>query len=138
MNKLATVQLPHAFRRIRLELARSKEFPEGSVAHGYEFVAPLNADAHIDAILWRRHRELCRVRRFWGDDEKFGHLVHKPGGPEHARWVFDYRGEAAQDDEQGYRFGAHVFRPGEYISIGDPSGDMHTLRVVAVRPADNS
>jgi len=29
-------------KRIRLELARSKEFPDGSTAHGYEFVAPVD------------------------------------------------------------------------------------------------
>jgi hypothetical protein len=37
--------LPHEFKRIRLELARSKEFPEGSATHGYEFVAPLDFPA---------------------------------------------------------------------------------------------
>lgn len=29
--------LPHSFKRIRLSLARSKEFPEGSAERGYEF-----------------------------------------------------------------------------------------------------
>jgi hypothetical protein len=82
-------QLPHAFKRIRLELARSKEFPNGSPNHGYEFIAPLDSDAHIDAVLWQKYRENCRVSRFWGDGEEIGYLVHKPGGPEHARWVFD-------------------------------------------------
>src|SRR5262245_42505775 len=33
--------LPHELKRIRLNLARSKEFPAGSARHGYEFVAPL-------------------------------------------------------------------------------------------------
>jgi hypothetical protein len=31
---------PDNLKRIRLELARSKELPEGSATHGYEFVAP--------------------------------------------------------------------------------------------------
>lgn len=35
--------LPHVLKRIRLNLARSKEFPSGSTKHGYEFVAPLTA-----------------------------------------------------------------------------------------------
>ena len=72
-------QLPHAFKRIRLELARSKEFPNGSANHGYELVAPLDADAHIDAALWQKYRENCRVSRFWGDGEEIGYLLHKPG-----------------------------------------------------------
>lgn len=128
--------LPHTFKRIRLNLARSKEFPEGSSRHGYEFVAPLDAKSHIDVALWRQHRDNCRVRRFWeGEDDQIGFLVHKPGGPEHGRWVFDYDRTAETDDESGYRFGAHAFTSGEYVSIRDEDGDMHTFRVVSVEPA---
>jgi len=76
------------------------------------------------------------VRRFWeGETDEFGHLVHKPGGPEHARWVFDYDETAEDDDEAGYRFGAHAFAPGEYVSIRDEDGEMHTFQVVSVQPA---
>jgi hypothetical protein len=129
-------QLPHEFKRIRLNLARSKEFPNGSSRHGYEFVAPLNADAHIDPELWRRYREHCGVRRFWqGEEDQVGHLVHRPGGKEHSRWVFDYDQTAEEDDEAGYRFAAHPFVPGEYVSIRDEDGDMHTFQVVSVEPA---
>ena len=53
-------KLPHVLKRIRLNLARSKEFPSGSSRHGYEFVAPLDATGHIDPELWRRHRDHCR------------------------------------------------------------------------------
>jgi hypothetical protein len=76
------MKLAHHFKRIRLNLARSKAFPAGSDLHGYEFVAPLDAYGHIDSKLWKEQRENCRVRRFWnGDDEQIGWLVHKPGGP---------------------------------------------------------
>jgi hypothetical protein len=128
--------LPHVLKRIRLNLARSKEFPSGSARHGYEFVAPLDADGHIDVELWRKHRDHCRVRRFWeGEPDEVGRLVHRPGGAGHARWVFDYEGVAEEDDEAGYRFGAHAFRPGEYVSIRDEDGEMHTFQVVSVEPA---
>ena len=128
--------LPHLLKRIRLNLARSKEFLQGSTKHGYEFGAPLDANGHIDVALWREHREHCRVRRFWeGEDDQIGLLVHKPGGPEHARWVFDYDQTAEDDDESGYRFGAHVFRPGEYVSIRNDDGEMHTFVVASVEPA---
>jgi hypothetical protein len=121
---------------IRLELARSKEFPNGSETHGYEFVAPLDGEAHIDPALWRKNRDRCRVRRFWDEEAEVGHLVHRPGGPEHAQWVFDYDGDATEhDDETGYRFAAHAFSAGEYVSIRDPASEMHTFRVVWVRPA---
>jgi hypothetical protein len=121
---------------IRLELARSKEFPSGSATHGYEFVAPLDSEARIDPALWHEYRERCRVRRFWDEEAEVGHLVHRPGGAEHAQWVFDYDGAVTEhDDETGYRFAAHAFSPGEYVSIRDPASGMHTFRVVWVRPA---
>ena len=128
--------LPHTLKRIRLNLARSKEFPQGSPRHGYEFVAPLDGNGHIDIALWRQHREHCRVRRFWeGQDDEIGFVVHKPGGPEHGRWIFDYNPKRADDDESGYRFGIHVFRSGEYVSIRDEDGEMHTFVVASVEPA---
>jgi hypothetical protein len=129
-------QLPHVLKRIRLNLARSKEFPLGSDKHGYEFVAPLDADGHINPELWRKYREHCGVRRFWGgEDDEIGHLVHKPGGAEHGRWLFDYDEATEEDDEAGYRFGDHIFRPGEYVSIRDEEGAMYTFQVVSVEPA---
>ena len=127
--------LPHALKRIRLNLARSKEFPSGSSLHGYELVAPLDSKGHIDPALWRLHREHCRVRRFWqGEDDQVGELVHKPGGHEHARWVFDYDRNRVDDDEAGYRFGAHTFALGEYVTLRDRD-QAHTFRVTSVEPA---
>jgi hypothetical protein len=127
--------LPHSFKHIRLNLARSKEFPEGSAQHGYDFVAPLDGNGHIDLEQWRKERAHCRVRRFWaGEDDEIGLVVHKPGGAEQARWVFDYDQTAEDDDESGYRFGTHAFRPGEYVSIRNDDGEMHTFVVVSVEP----
>ena len=75
-------------KSIRLQLARSKQHPEGSQNHGYKFVAPLDAEGHIDPEAWKSHRDQCRVRRFWqGEKDQTGRLVHKPGGAEHARWM---------------------------------------------------
>ena len=128
--------LPHVLKRIVLHLARSKQFPEGSARHGYEFVAPLDAKGHIDPHLWHEHKDHCRVRRFWvGEDDMVGRLVHKPGGAEHARWVFDYDPGSENDDESGYRFGAHAFVPGEYVSIRDEDGETHTFQIISVQPA---
>ena len=47
--------LPHTFKRIRLDLARSKEFPNGSSRHGYEFVVPLSTAAAISMRHSGRH-----------------------------------------------------------------------------------
>jgi hypothetical protein len=93
------MSLPYVLKRVRLELARSKEFPMGSANHGYEFVAPLDSKGHIDSHLWQKYREHCGVRRFWRGDEEIGRLMHKPGGAEHAQWVFDYDPDTTDDDE---------------------------------------
>jgi hypothetical protein len=117
-----------AFSKIRLELARDHDFPEGSRDRGYEFVAPLSDPGHILASEWNSTRERCRVRRFWGDqDDEIGHLVRKPGGA----WAFHYDllGDA-DDDETGYRFGDHRFAPGEYVSIQEHDDVLRTFRVV--------
>ena len=64
------------------------------------------------------------MRRFWeGEDDEIGQLVHRPGGPEHARWVFDYNPKRADDDESGYRFGTHAFKQGEYVTIRNVDGE---------------
>lgn len=129
------MNLPHTFKRIRLHLARSSEFPSGSAHHGYEFVAPLDTRGHIDAKLWEKYRDHCRVKRFWeGHGEQVGRLVHMPGGAEHARWVFDYDSSRVDDDESGYRFGTHVFAPGEYVTLRDQF-QSHTFQVISVEPA---
>jgi len=118
--------------KIRLELARDHDFPDGSSAHGYEFSAPLGPDAHIDHEAWKPLRDRCRVRRFWeGEDDEVGHLIRKPGGS----WAlhYDLLGDA-DDDESGYRFGNHVFKPGEYVSIKEHDDEMRTFKVVMVQP----
>lgn len=117
----------HPLTRVRLELARSKEFPEGSNRHGYEFVAPLDEAGFLDAPVWKSVRDRCRVHRFWGaGDEDIGHLVHRPGGS----WAFHYDVDGDEDDEAGYRLGSHSFNIGDYVSIRDDDDVLHTFRVV--------
>lgn len=127
MTKAAAERL---LRHVHLELARDPEHPVGSSRHRYEFVAPLDKHGHIVAEAWRMLRDRCRVRRIGGDGPvEVGHLVHKPGGS----WAFHYdiHGDPAHD-EGGYRFDTHTFVPGEYVSIREQDGDMHTFLVKAV------
>jgi hypothetical protein len=115
--------------KIRLELARTKDHPEGAQNIGYQFTAPLDAKGMIDAELWHENRAKCRVLRFRpeGPDET-GHLVRKPGGS----WAFHYdiHGDP-NDDESGYRFGSHAFIKGEYVSINEDD-ELITYRVTQV------
>lgn len=116
-----------SLKKIRLELARTKEFPDGSAAHGYEFIAPLTADGHLDAANWAEYAQLCTVRRFWhGEDDEHGILLHK-----HNRWVFSYE-VGDDDDEPIFKFDRHHFVVGEYISVTEHDEETRPFRVVAV------
>jgi hypothetical protein len=122
-------------KRIVLHLARSREHPEGSHLHGYEFIAPLDERGFLDAEAWKAKRNLCTVRRFWGhEEEEHGRLVLRPGGKGGATWTFDYDSASDADDEPGFRLESRALKPGEYVSIRDDEGEMHTFRVAAVRP----
>lgn len=118
-----------AFKTIRLELARTPEFPEGSKEHGYEFTLPLDADGHIDADAWQAAKDRCKVRRFWGpEDPEEGYLIHT----RHRTWAFSYA-PGEEDDEPFFRFEDHVFKEGEYVSLAGHDGEVHPFRVVSVR-----
>ena len=122
--------LPAEFRQIRLELAREPGHPEGSRATGYDLVAPLDAEQRLSPEIWRKHKDHCRVHRFHeGENDVVGRLARKPGGA----WYFDYDKDSDADDESAYHLGGEHFVRGEYVSIRDASGKMHTYRVVSVR-----
>jgi hypothetical protein len=121
-----------ALRKIRLELARNAEFPEGSAQRGYDFVAPLTGDGHLDGDDWRKERNACPEHRFWvGEDDEYGHLVHHPGN----HWAFHYDGLTGDDEEPIFRFDRHRFVVGEYVSITEHDNVQRTFRVVEVVPA---
>ena len=120
-------------KRIRLELARDHDFPNGSRAHGYEFAAPLDEAGRLVPAEWREARDRCRVKRFWDKQPaEIGHLVHRRSGS----WAFDYDPKRKDDDEPGFKFDKHLFVPGEYVSITEHDGVQRTFRVVAVADLD--
>ena len=116
--------------KIRLELARNKDFPNGSASHGYELIAPLTGDGHLDVDAWRTNKDSCTVRRFWpGVPDEHGRIEHKRN-----RWLFSYA-PGSDDDEPIFRLGLHVFKPGEYISITEHDGVQRTFTVASAKPA---
>lgn len=117
-------------KKIRLELARTKESPDGNPRHGYELVAPLDKDGRLDAKVWPEVKQLCSVRRFVPDDiDEHGLLIHSRG----RQWAFSYDpGEA--DDEPIYRLTDHRFAVGEYVSITEHDGVTRPFKVVSVGP----
>ena len=136
MNQVKGVSGEVRFRKIRLELARSKGHAEGSPGDGYEFVAPLDATDHIDLETWKRERGRCFVHRMEkGITVERGLLVHRAGGAGGSTWAFEYGPGGEVEEDAGYRFAAHAFTPGEYVSVRDEDGDLRTYRVASVKPA---
>jgi hypothetical protein len=116
---------------VRLELARSKEFPNGSSAHGYEFVAPLDAAGHLNSAEWKQNKAKCTVRRFTaGQDDENGFLIDVGRG-----WHFDYDAGDRDDDEPLFKLDRHEIKQGEYLSITEHDGVMRTFKIVSVRAA---
>jgi hypothetical protein len=125
---ILNASLPAQFRQIRIELAREPGHPEGDSAVAYVIIAPLDADDRIDPMLWRDHREACRIARLRpGQQDNHGRLVHRQGGS----WAFHYDTGANTPDEVGFHFADQRFETGEYVTINE-RGKMHTYRVVSV------
>ncbi|MFO1032577.1 MAG: hypothetical protein U1E15_00190 [Hyphomicrobiales bacterium] len=124
--------------KIRLELARTKDHPDGAHDIGYEFAAPLTSEGRIDSAAWQKERGHCRVRRFRrGEADDVGHLMHRPGGGRGGSWAFHYDiASDGEDDEAGYRFADHVFRVGEYVSVREDD-ELVTYHVTRVEPASH-
>ena len=121
-----------ALFHVRLELARSKEFPEGSSLHGYEFTAPLNADGHLDGEAWRGSKSSCTVRCFTrGKADENGRLVHAGKG-----WHFDYDASSTDDDERVFKLDRHVIKLGEYLSITEHDGVTRTFKIAHIRKVE--
>ena len=114
---------------IRLELGRTTEMPGGDIRHGYEFVAPINRDGHLDAAEWAIQKDKCGVRSFRpGHAERRGMLRHVGRG-----WRFDYA-PGPKDDEPFFKLDRHIIAPGLYVSITEEDGIERPFKIAAVTP----
>ncbi len=115
---------------IRLELGRTADAPQGDANHGYEFVAPLNRDGHLDIGEWAAKKDRCGVRSFRpGHAERRGMLRHVGRG-----WRFDYLPDRTDDDEPFFKLDRHIIAPGLYVTITEEDGMERPFRIVAVKP----
>jgi hypothetical protein len=119
-------EMDMAWSTIRLDLARNREFPEGSRHHGYLLHAPLTPEGRIDVVAYEGGRNRAVVEEFWGDMEpKRGRLIHR----NQSLWSFVF---GPTDEEPIFHFGDHRFAPGEYLTVRDLSGADLTFRVTTV------
>jgi hypothetical protein len=119
---------------IKLEMGRTRDFPQGDPRHAYEFVAPLDRDGHLDATAWKAARNRCTVRRLRpGEPPSRGMLRHVGQG-----WRFDYVPATTTDDEPFFKLDRHVIAPGLYVTITEEDGTQRPFKIVSVAPADSS
>jgi hypothetical protein len=117
----------HEWTLVRLELARTPGFPEGSASRAYLLRLPLGDDGLIDEAALCEEPARATVRRSWPDeDDQAGYLVRKGRG-----WAFSYAlGE--DDDENLYHLEAHPIRLGEYVTLTESDGTRLPFRVASL------
>jgi len=111
---------------VRLELARTAEFPDGSASRAFMLRVPLDAAGLIDESALAKRPSMASVRRFWPSQaDQTGYIVRNGGG-----WVFSYA-IGDEDDEKVYHLEARPLRIGEYLTITEPDGSRYPFRVVS-------
>jgi hypothetical protein len=117
------------WKTIRLELARSEAFPEGSPSRGYQLHLPLRPDGIIDQAAFAAARQRAIAFRFWPDERDLnGHVLRTAKG-----WAISYA--PGEDDEQGvFHLETHPLKPGNYLTITGSDGATWPFRVASVEP----
>lgn len=115
------------WKNIRLELARTKEFPGGSVSRAYLLRLPIDEDGLIEEKALRAFPSWATVRRFWPNEpDMSGYVIRTPLG-----WAFSYR-IGDEDDEGIFHLETHPMHAGEYITLTEPDGRRLPFRITSV------
>lgn len=118
---------------IRLDLARSETYPNGSHEHCYLLRLPLDERGRIDPAAARADPRQATVLRSRPDEpEQAGHLGRRDGG-----WVFSYA-PGDGDDEALFHLETHPLRPGDFITIIDRNGEAQCFEVSSCEPLAES
>lgn len=116
------------WKLVRLELARTPEFPEGSASRAYMLRVPLTEDGLIDRVALMRNPAMATVRRFWPNQpDQSGYLVRNGDG-----WAFSYA-LGDDDDEAVYHLDSHPIRLGEYVTLTERDGARLPFKVMRLQ-----
>ena len=112
------------WKSIRLELARTKDFPEGSASRAYLLRLPLDERGLIDERALAGSPAMATVHRFWPNEaDRSGYVIRTPQG-----WAMSYE-PGEEDDETVFHLETHPIRKGEYITLTEPDGRRFPFRV---------
>src|SRR3569833_3536335 len=116
--------------KVRLELGRTPDIPQGDWRHGYEFVAPLDGEGYLDPVEWKMQKGRCAVYRFHPHEAEYrGSLRHNGRG-----WLFDYLPGRCSDDEPISRLDRHRIEKGLYLTITEEDGVARPFKIVDIKP----
>lgn len=118
-----------SWKSIRLELARTPDFPDGSANRTYLLRLPLDENSLIEREVIQQAPALATVHRYWpSEPDMFGYVIHTAQG-----WAISYE-PGDEDDEAVFHLETHPFREGNYITLTEPDRRRLPFRVASVRP----
>lgn len=113
-----------SWKNVRLELARTQDFPNGSVGRAYLLRLPLDDSGLIDEGQVISQPQRATVRRHWPNEpDRNGYLVPSPGG-----WAFSYAADGSLIDGP-CNLEAHPLRVGDCVTIIEADGARLPFRV---------
>lgn len=116
------------WKSIRLELARTQEYPRGSASRAYLLHLPLDDEGLIDEPTLKGSPAKATVHRFWPNERDMGgYVIRTPRG-----WALSYR-PGEDDDESVFHLETHPIRLGEYVTLLEPDGRQLPFRVASLR-----
>ena len=115
----------NSWRKIRLELAQSSEFPKGSVGRAYLVRLPLDDNDLVDEAELLKRPHLATVRRHWATDADEAGLVQKVDGV----LAMQCNGTSARM----LRFDGRPIRLGQQVSVVEPDGAVLGFRIAGIR-----
>lgn len=112
------------WKTIRLELARTPKFPQGSAAHAYVRRLPIDDNGMIERGEMKHPTESPVVRRLWpNEQDRAGVVINQRAG-----WAFSY--EAGDAEDEGiFHLEHHPIILGEYLTITEADGQRLPFRV---------
>jgi hypothetical protein len=115
----------NSWKKIRLELARTKGFPTGSVSRGYLVQLPLDGDGRVDANALACMPRRASVRRYWSTEpDESGTIV-----PGEKGWIMRCNGAA----DRAILLDGKPIHLGEQVSVLEPDGGILPFRIASIR-----
>ena len=113
------------WKNIRLELARTAEFPTGSVSRGYLLRLPLDDSDFVDRRALARSPHRAKAQRFWSTEpDEAGVVIEEDDG-----WAISCNGWPSQ----AILFDGRPIRLGQQVSVVGADGRPLPFTVASIK-----